>query len=185
MNSCVYTGSFVDGKGIETIVGIASKLPKVNFILYGNLKTLSDNLYKNIIKQKNINLNDFITYNKIANILPKNKILLMPYERKVGVLINNLDVSNYISPLKLFDYLASGSIIIASRKKAYSHILKHKFNCFLAQSDDIKDWVKTVQKVFSMSSNTQKIQKNSIKTAIKYSWLKRVEKIMKFKLLKR
>ena len=181
MNSCVYTGSFVKGKGIETIVSIASELPKVNFILYGNLKTLSDNLYKNIINQKNIILNDFIPYNKIADILPKNKILLMPYEKKVGVLINNLNVSDYISPLKLFDYLASGSTIIASRKKTYSHILKHKFNCFLTQSNNIEEWVKTVKKVLSRPLYIQKIQKNSIQTAVKYSWLKRVGKIMKFK----
>ncbi len=181
INSCVYTGSFVEGKGIETIVSIAAEIPKVKFILYGNLKTLSDNLYKKIHSQKNIILNDFITYNKIANILPKNKILLMPYERKVGVLIDNLNVSSYISPLKLFDYLASGSTIIASRKKAYSHILKHQFNCFLAQSDDIREWVKTVKKVLSMPSYIQKIQKNSIQTAIEYSWLKRVEKIIKFR----
>ena len=105
----------------------------------------------------------------------------MPYERKVGVLIDNLNVSSYISPLKLFDYLASGSTIIASRKKAYSHILKHQFNCFLVQSDDIKEWAKTIKKVLSMPSYTQKIQKNSIQTVIKYNWLKRVEKIIKFK----
>tara|TARA_B100001057_G_scaffold86679_1_gene82610 strand:+ start:284 stop:1402 length:1119 start_codon:yes stop_codon:yes gene_type:complete len=181
MNSCVYTGSFVKGKGIETIVSIASELPKVNFILYGNLKTLSENLYKNIVKQKNIILNDFMPYKRIANILPQNKILLMPYEKKVGVLISNLDVSNYISPLKLFDYLASGSTIIASKKKAYSHILKHKFNCFLTQSNNIQEWVKTVKKVLSMPSYIQSIQKNSIQTAVKYSWLKRAEKIIKFK----
>ena len=105
----------------------------------------------------------------------------MPYEKKVGVLISNLDVSNYISPLKLFDYLASGSTIIASKKKAYSHILKHKFNCFLTQSNNIQEWVKTVKKVLSMPSYIQSIQKNSIQTAVKYSWLKRAEKIIKFK----
>lgn len=181
INSCVYAGSFVKGKGVETILSIASKLPKVNFILYGNLKTLSENLYKNIVRQKNIILNDFIPYNKVANILPKNKILLMPYEKKVGVLISNIDVSDYISPLKLFDYLASGSTIIASRKKAYSHILKHKFNCFLTQSNDIREWVKTIEKVLSMPSYIKSIQKNSIQTALKYSWSKRVEKIIKFK----
>ena len=58
-------------------------------------------------------------------ILKSNKILLMPYEKEAGVLIDDPDVSSYISPLKLFDYLASGSIIIASRKTAYSHILKN------------------------------------------------------------
>ena len=105
----------------------------------------------------------------------------MPYEKKVGVLISNIDVSDYISPLKLFDYLASGSTIIASRKKAYSHILKHKFNCFLTQSNDIQEWVKTIEKVLSMPSYIKSIQKNSIQTALKYSWSKRVEKIIKFK----
>ena len=52
--ACLYTGSFVKGKGIETILNIASLLPKVNFILYGDLRTLDTYLYKNIIKQKNI-----------------------------------------------------------------------------------------------------------------------------------
>ena len=41
----------------------------------------------------------------------------MPYEEKIGVSIKGLDVSQYISPLKLFDYLASGSVIVASKKK--------------------------------------------------------------------
>ena len=71
--------------------------------------------------------------------------------------------------------------IIASKKKAYSHILKHKFNCFLTQSNNIQEWVKTVKKVLSMPSYIQSIQKNSIQTAVKYSWLKRAEKIIKFK----
>ena len=31
-----------------------------------------------------------------------------------------------MSPLKMFDYLAAGKIIIASNLKVYSHILKNK-----------------------------------------------------------
>ena len=104
----------------------------------------------------------------------------MPYEEKVGVLIKNLDVSNYISPLKLFDYLASGSVIIASNKKAYDHILKHKFNCFLINSSKDKEWAKIIDLIFSKKLNTKTIQKNSIKTAKKYSWLKRVDAINNF-----
>ena len=179
-NSCVYTGSFVKGKGVETIINIASSLPEVNFFLYGNLKTLDENLHKMILRKKNITLKDFVTYDKIANILPKSKILLMPYEKKIGVLIDNIDVSEYISPLKLFDYLASGSTIIASKKKAYMHILKHKFNCYLTQSTSIEEWTKTIVEVLSKPYLNKQVQKNSIKTAKKYSWLKRAEKINNF-----
>ena len=39
-NSCVYTGSFVEGKGIEIITQIAKRLKKTDFFLYGNLNTL-------------------------------------------------------------------------------------------------------------------------------------------------
>ena len=39
-SSCAYTGSYVKGKGIETIVKIAEQLPKIKFNLYGNIKTL-------------------------------------------------------------------------------------------------------------------------------------------------
>ena len=104
----------------------------------------------------------------------------MPYEEKVGVLIKNLDVSNYISPLKLFDYLASGSIIIASNKKAYSHILKNKYNCFLTNSSNSKEWARIIEQILSKNFNSKKIQKNSLTTAKKYSWLKRVDAINKF-----
>lgn len=179
-NNCLYTGSFVKGKGVEKIIEIASNLPKIKFVLYGNLKTLDKNLYKEILKKKNIILNDFVNYKKISKILPKNKILLMPYEKKVGVLIDDLDVSEYISPLKLFDYLASGSIIIASKKKVYSHILKHKTNSYLVNSSNIQEWTLTIKKILSKRNSLKEIQKNSIETAKRYSWLKRTEKINKF-----
>lgn len=180
INSCVYTGSFVKGKGVETIINIASKLPKINFILYGNIKTLNENLHKDILKKKNIILNDFVTYKEITKILPENKILLMPYEKKVGVLINNLDVSDYISPLKLFDYLASGCVIIASKKDAYSHILKDRYNCFLADSSDSIEWVNIINTAISETEMVKKIQKNSIESVKIYSWLNRVKKIVQF-----
>ena len=68
--------------------------------MYGNIKTLDENLHKDILKKKYY-IEDFVTYKEITKILPENRILLMPYEEKVGVLIDNLDVSDYI-PIKAF-----------------------------------------------------------------------------------
>lgn len=179
-NSCVYTGSFVKGKGVETILNIASNLPNINFILYGNLKTLDKDLYDKILKEKNISLNNFVSYREISEILPRNKVLLMPYEKKVGVLIDNLDVSNYISPLKLFDYLAAGSIIIATRKDAYAHVLKDKYNCFLVNSSNPSEWCEIIKTALTESPLINEIKKNSLKSAKIYNWLNRVDKIHNF-----
>ena len=179
-NECVYTGSYVDGKGINTILEIAKLLPTIKFNLYGNIKTLSTELFFKIKNTKNIILNNYVNYNKIPKILKSNRVLLMPYEEKIGVLIKNLDVSDYISPLKLFDYLASGSIIIATKKKAYDHVLKNNHNCFLINSHDALIWSKKIKKIMSNTKKAKKLRINAINTAKNYNWLNRCRKIINF-----
>ena len=100
------------------------KLPRIKFNLYGNINTLNNEKISYIKKLKNVKLNNFLEYRKIPRILASNKILLMPYEKKIGVLLKDLDVSQYISHLKLFNYLASGSVIIASKKSIFTHSKK-------------------------------------------------------------
>ena len=52
----------------------------------------------------------------------------MPYSDFVFGRLTNVNLVKSMSPLKMFDYLASGNIILASRLKIYNHILKHKKN---------------------------------------------------------
>ena len=73
----------------------------------------------------------FISYNKLTKKIKKYKILLMPYQKKISVLIKNTQVESYFSPLKMFDYMASGKIIVASDLKVYKHIFKNKINSVL------------------------------------------------------
>ena len=50
--SCVYTGSFYKGKGLEFILKLSKLLPKVNFYFYGDISTLDK---KNLLyNQKNV-----------------------------------------------------------------------------------------------------------------------------------
>ena len=43
---------------------------------------------------------------------------------------NNINTANYCSPLKMFDYLASGRIIISSKLDGICEVLKHKKQLF-------------------------------------------------------
>ena len=61
----------------------------------------------------------------------------MPYQNKVYGRGKNLELGNFMSPMKMFDYLASGNLIIASNLKVYSQILKNNFNSFLVTSNNI------------------------------------------------
>ena len=50
----------------------------------------------------------------------------MPYGNWVSGRLKNINLIKSMSPLKMFDYLASSNIIIASDLPVYKHILKNK-----------------------------------------------------------
>ena len=180
LDECVYTGSFTKGKGLEIIGKLAELNPNIKFNIYGDKKYLNIR-NRSFIDKKNINLYDHQEYKKIPQILKQNKILLMPYQNKVFGRGTNLELTNYMSPMKMFDYLASGRIIIASDLSVYSHILKNNFNAFLVKTNNIKMWNKTLRLIyFSSIKKYIKININARKTVEKYTWIKRAHKIIKF-----
>ena len=177
-NKFCYVGSLFEGKGIETIIKLSKKFPNERFDIYGDKKTLSKNLLKNqSLLGKNIIFHDFLFYRNIPEILKSYKFLLLPYSNKVSVNSSSLEVSNYMSPLKMFDYLAAGGVILASNLEVYSHILKDNFNCLLTKKNDEEGWIKLISKALNESSFNH-LRENAILTAKNYSWTNRVKKIL-------
>ena len=123
----------------------------------------------------------------IPKILMSSKYLLLPYSNKVSVNSKNLEVSNYMSPLKMFDYLASGKTIIASNLKVYSHILKNNFNCLMPKKNESKSWINLLNYISKKKINHSYLRENALNTASKYTWDKRTKRIVNYfkkKLLK-
>ena len=172
IRSAIYVGSFYDGRGIEIITNLAKKFKTINFKLFGQKKKINN-------KFKNISFFNHIGYNKVPAILAKSDVLLMPYANKVFVKAKNLNTANYCSPLKMFDYLAAGKIILSSKLDGICEVLKHKKNAIIIKEYTLDDWSETFNDLLKHKYNLIKIQNGSIKTAKQYSWNKRVLKIMK------
>ena len=80
----------------------------------------------------------------------------------------------------MFDYLAAGKIILASKRDGICEILKHNFNSIIVNKYALEDWVLAMKNILNKNYDLKKIRKNSIKTAKNYTWDKRVEKILKY-----
>ena len=172
IRTATYVGSFYEGRGIEIITNLAQKFKMINFKLYGQKKKINN-------KFKNISFFNHIGYNKVPAILAKSDVLLMPYANKVFVKAKNLNTANYCSPLKMFDYLAAGKIILSSKLDGICEVLKHKKNAIIIKEYTLDDWSETFNDLLKHKYNLIKIQNGSIKTAKQYSWNQRVLKIMK------
>jgi len=172
IETATYVGSFYKGRGIDLIVELAKQFKKINFKLYGQ----SNNNIK--YKSKNIKIFKHVNYNKVPKILSNSDLLLMPYADVVFVRAKNINTANYCSPLKMFDYLASGKIILSSKLDGICEVLKHNNNSLIIDKYDPKKWIEVIKNVLKNKYNLNKLRKNSISTANKYTWNKRVIKIL-------
>ena len=174
-NTCVYCGSLTKGKGLDLIREISVLIKNIKFHVYGDTRFVKIKSYK---KYKNIKFLGYKPYREIPKILSKYQVLLMPYASKVYARSKNLEISNYMSPLKLFEYLASSRIILASKMRVYSHILKNNYNAILIKNSEPEIWSDFIKKIFLKPKKFSYLRNNAYKTVFNNTWNLRARKII-------
>jgi glycosyltransferase involved in cell wall biosynthesis len=173
IKSVTYVGSFHEGKGIELILELAKNFKKLKFNIYGEPLR---NIYG---ISKNVKIRGHINYKKVPYVLANSDILLLPSADVQYGRSRSVNVTNYNSPLKMFDYLAAGKIILSSKRDGICEVLKHNYNSIIVDKYDLKTWIKTTNDILNNKYNLPKLRRNSIITAEKHTWNKRVVKILK------
>ena len=167
-----YVGSFYKGRGIELIFDIARELKNFKFYLYGKRDEKFNKLPKNVY------LKPFVEQSKIPLILGQSDLLLLPYLKKVYLSFDSKssDNSKFMSPLKLFESLASGTPIFCSNIKVLREVLKNDYNSILINDFEKKnEWIEKIIKISTNQNKLRFISKNAILTSKKYTWLKRTK----------
>ena len=174
ISKLVYAGSFSKGKGTDTILKIAKYFPRKLFYLYGKKNTQQINL------PKNIKIFFHTQYKYIPKILNSADILLMPYKKNVFYNeYNKDDIGNFHSPLKMFEYLASGKLLISSNHKVLKEILKDKINCLIVKNNNINSWINCIKYAEKNINKINKIAKYAYKESKNYTWKNRIKNILK------
>lgn len=176
-NLVVYSGGLYKFKGVDLLLEVAQKLPQIRFVFAGGNETQLAS-YRQIIKDKQIKNSTFLGYlphEQLPSLLQAADILAHPH--------CSGEAATFTSPLKFFEYLASGTPIVATEippllefKKAnivaawcetdnpiaYAHALKlaldtypYKTNGYTKQIDFARQftWENRVKIILSHISN--------------------------------
>ena len=165
-NTIVYTGSYSNWKNIEFIIEIANNLGNINFLFIGLDK--SKLFHCNI--SSNIYFLDYVEHKYIYSILNR-------FNYAILSLNMNYEISNYTSPLKLFEYLSSGLTIFVPNVENIQEIIQDEYNGYLYEFD-----IEKTSKLISKIIDEKKIfKKELIKESVKkYSWTKRADLVSKW-----
>ena len=173
-----YIGSFYKGRGVEIIIKLAKTFADKNFFLYGHRNEYIPENVKNI---NNIKIFKFIKYNKVPNVARNADLFLMPYSLKEVKMNSQGKISNiakYTSPIKMFEYLSSGTPIVASNLPVLKEILINNKNCVIAKNNSINNWKKSINLIDKNLSLRKIISKKAYETAKIHTWKKRAKCIL-------
>lgn len=174
-----YTGSLFEGRGIEIILDLAVLLKDVVFVIAGGEGKYLNLLRREVAKLNldNVIVKGFMPHKKIPVFLQAADILLMPYQKKVLHRQKKHDTAAFMSPLKMFEYMASGKPIIASRIKVLEEVLCDRENSLLVMPDNINEWAEAVLLLKKDKGLAEKLGKKAKGDVIIYTWDNRAEKI--------
>lgn len=171
----LYTGRLFKEKGADLILDIAENFhdQECQFLLVGKIY---DNRYKLRIKQnlwKHVVLTGFIPPAQIPQYMSSSDIVLLPS-------LPELPYARFMSPLKLFEYMASGKPIIASDLPVIREVLQTNHNALLVSPYTPSLWADAIRTLLQNPALRNKLSSQSLYDVQEYSWHNRAIKIMKF-----
>jgi len=159
-----YIGRISRDRGLDILLSIAKQgLGKVHLVgeTEDPIKSIDNLIYYG-----------YVPHSTVAKYYEQSDIILLPYQK-------DLNHVKSISPLKLFEAMASGRPIIASDIQPIREILVHKKNSLLCDPSDITAWISCIKELKSNHSLAKKIGLEAQQEVYKYTWGKRAFNILK------
>jgi|GEM_PF-886906 len=166
----VFCGSFGRGKGVDLVLECASLLKNVFFLFVGG-SPADINKYLSIVDEKgmcNVKFVGHVAQSMVPKYLSAADILVLP---------NTSDPAyhskDYTSPIKMFEYLATGTPIVASDFPVFKEVLEDGENSVLVKPDSATSLAEGIERLLTDQNLYDKIRSNAKKNAKRYSWRNR------------
>jgi glycosyltransferase involved in cell wall biosynthesis len=146
-----YSGNIYEGRGIELLINVSLRLPNAKFLIVGGRDE------------------DVLRYRKLAS-------------EKTGMTIRGGTVAtDFTSPIKLFEYMASGRPIVATSLPSVRELLRDGENAVLVPPDSEDALYGGISLVLRDRELAARISSGALSEVRGYTWEERVKKLLGFK----
>lgn len=176
--TAVYSGHFYRGRGVELLLGLSKRFPEVQFLWVGGMpESVAD--MKELLHREgitNTEITGFVDNRHLPVYQAAGEILLMPYERRIAGSSggNSADIC---SPMKMFEYLASGRAILSSDLPVLHEVLNEN-NSLFCEPENLESWCAGLKKLVEGSSLRNRLGRQAALDAAGYAWTERARRAL-------
>lgn len=173
-----YVGHLYPGRGVDILLDVASRLESCELHLIGGTdEDLA--FWQGQQIPENVFFHGFVNPGELGQYFSGLDILLMPYQERVIVAGGKTDTARWMSPLKMFEYMATGKPIISSDLSVLREVLTDGQNALLVPPDDIDAWETAVRRLQSDPGLGARIGRQACEDFQKnYTWDARAKKVL-------
>ena len=170
----VYSGGLNSFKGVDLLIQAAKDLPQVQFVFAGGTSD-QVNSYRQLaidLQVQNVNFLGYILHEQLASLLQAADVLVHPH--------CSGEEASFTSPLKFFDYLASGTPIVATEISALQEFKAANVVAGWCEPDQSSQLVEVIQRVLMTHPRKPEGYCTSINFVQQFSWENRIKKILSY-----
>ncbi|TFH34875.1 MAG: glycosyltransferase [Anaerolineales bacterium] len=171
-----YAGHLYEGRGLELIVELAQRNPEIQFLWVGGEPDAAEAWRQRLSDQGvgNIQLVGFVSHEQLPRYQAACEILLMPYARQISGSSGG-DTAQFASPMKAFEYMASGRAILASNLPVLQEVLDEEIAVLLPPEDE-QAWDQALKAMLQQPEWRILIGAAARARAGQYTWRARAER---------
>ena len=168
----VYAGGLYPFKGVDMLVDVALELPRVQFAIAGG-DSSQVTAYQQLAKSKQVNNIKFLGYlpqNQLASLLQAADVLTHPHCLT--------EAATFTSPLKFFDYMASGTPIVATEIASLMEFKSGNIAATWCEPDNPHQFAQSIRDCLTKYPRKSEGYAETLNFVKQFSWENRIQKIM-------
>lgn len=174
-----YSGNIYEGRGIENLIDIAPSMNGVKFLVVGGLEEEVKRC-RSLANERgagNIKFTSYVSHHMVPLYLAASDLLVMPYTSRMTIR-GGTPAQDFTSPIKLFEYMASGRPIVATSIPSVSEILEDSVNAVLVQPDSADELEKGINRALEDPALAKRISRRAAEDVRRYTWEERAKKLL-------
>lgn len=173
-----YLGHLYPGRGVDVIASLAARCEWADFHVVGGRDQEVQEWRDRCRGQANIMFHGFVPHAQTAAYLASLDVVFAPYQARVTV-EGKGDTSAFMSPLKLFEYMAARKAILCSDLPVLHDVMRHDGNCLLVPPGDLDAWAAALQRVSDEPGLRARLADEAYEDFRRsYTWSARAERIL-------